>query len=242
MSATPNLNGGYPAVGKQPGRFFNIGDTRENLTKVVFDLDAKQCYTSSYDTATMSCQCCGQFLEKNGDRYGRQTYIIADQNFPAALPSDASGLKCLKILRIEGGSLDELAERFLQLHRGWQIIPGSIILIGSLSHLAAVGVAAYAEDLCAAVGKLAAGLNKAASVAPLPFVIAGDIEDPELIRGIVELYAWIGATLRSVEGTSTRAFETSLDGLRYNGGGKVQPDYNTRYRLPASFMDSSSRV
>jgi hypothetical protein len=40
LSATPNLNGGYPAVGKQPGRFFNKGDTRENLTKVVFDLEA----------------------------------------------------------------------------------------------------------------------------------------------------------------------------------------------------------
>jgi hypothetical protein len=36
----------------------------------------------------------------------RQVFVLADQNFPALLPVSSSQ-QCLKILRIEGGSLQD---------------------------------------------------------------------------------------------------------------------------------------
>jgi hypothetical protein len=209
---------------------------------VVFDLEAKQCVSMSFDPINMSCHCCGSFLGRKGDEFGRQTFVLADQNFPASLPSDNGGLKCMKILRIEGGKLDELACLFLDITRGWLLPPGSLILLGSLSHLAETGLAAYTEDLCNAVAKLSNGFRRSVGIAPAPFVLSADIADPSLIRAIVELYAWINACMKGVAGLSPSAFQASMEGLNYTGSGLAKPDYPLRYRLPTSITGDKKQI
>ena len=54
---------------------------------------------------------------------------------------------CLHILRLEDGSLADLTNIFLETIQPFSVPAGSIVLIHSLSHLAWVGTAAYAEDL-----------------------------------------------------------------------------------------------
>jgi hypothetical protein len=56
---------------------------------------------------------------------------LADHNFPAVLPS-ATG-KCLCIIRMELGTLEELGNLLLSLFSS--LPPGTIILLGSLSQL-----------------------------------------------------------------------------------------------------------
>ena len=116
------------------------------------------------------------------------------------------------------------------------------MLIGSLSHLAETGLAAYAADLCTAVAKITASFNGSVSVAPAPFSLAEDTDDTHLIRSIHEFYGWVNACLKHVEGLSLSALNTSMEGLIYNGGGVVQPEVVCKYRLPTSFSDSGSQI
>ena len=242
MRTVPDLNGGYPAASKQPGTFYPPDDSRMNICNVVFDIKAKQVCSTSFDPGSMTCHCCGQFLERKGDKGGRQTFVLTDQNFPAALPSDNTGLKCLKIIRIEGGRLGELADKFIAMTAGWEVLDGSLILLGSLSHLAETGLAAYAADLCAAVNKLTSHFRRTVSVAPAPFTLAEDTEDAQLIRSVHEFYAWTNACLKNVEGWSSSAHSTSMEGMIYNGAGLVQPDTVAKYRLPTNFTDNCYQI
>jgi len=130
MRTVPDLNGGYPTANTQPGSLFPDNDSRIDICNVTFDIKAKQVTSYSYDPEKMSCHCCGEFLARHGDKAGRQTFVLSDQNFPASLPSDNTGPKCLKILRIEGGRLGELVDKLLSsvhhcwlAHSPWQ--PGS---------------------------------------------------------------------------------------------------------------------
>ena len=239
----PNINGGYPAAPTMPGSFFMPGDNRENIAHVTFDIEANQCVSTSYNSVEMSCHCCGTFMGSPGDTSsGRQTFVLADQNFPAALPSDNSGAKCLKILRVEGANLGELADKFISLTKNWEVPAGSLVLIASLSHLAEVGLAAYTEDLAAAVSKLAVSFKKNVNIAPAPFVLCDDTADAHLIRAIVELYAWFSTTMKQTAGMSISAFQMSLEGLNYGATGEQQPDFETRHRLPDGLDSKKKKI
>jgi hypothetical protein len=54
---------------------------------------------------------------------------------------------CFKVVQVENASLSDLTTVFLAALEGFTMPPGAAVLISSLSHLAAVGTAAYAEDL-----------------------------------------------------------------------------------------------
>jgi len=238
----PNLSGGYPAANVQPGCFYPHDDTRMNICKIKFDMEVKQVSSTSYDPANMACFCCGQFLSKTGDKYSRQTFVLTDQNFPATLPSDYSGKKCLKITRIEGGRLGELTDKFIYITEGWKIPAGSVILIASLSHLSETGLAAYIADLCTAVSTLTHYFKGSVSIAPAPFILAADTKDQHLIRAISDLYAWINSCLGSSEAVSAAAFLVGREGLLYNGGGPAMQEIENRYRLPTGFTNSSNEI
>ncbi len=66
-----------------------------------------------------------------------------DQNFPAALPS-LDG-KCPAIIHVEGGLLSELGDFFYSLLKDFTLPEGSVLLIGSLSHLMEEGLVGYAK-------------------------------------------------------------------------------------------------
>jgi hypothetical protein len=62
------------------------------------------------------------------------------------LPVEGEG-HCFKVLQVENASLSDLTTVFLAAVEGFTMPAGTVVLISSLSHLAAVGTAAYAEDL-----------------------------------------------------------------------------------------------
>ena len=82
----------------------------------------------------------------------RYTYILSDQNFPPCLP--CSNGECLKIVRVENGSLSEIASCFLEIMRGNGVPAGSVILLSSVSHLQMRGVAGYMADLGAELARV----------------------------------------------------------------------------------------
>ena len=72
-------------------------------------------------------------------------FVLSNQSFPACFPAGGEG-NCLKIIRLEDGSLSDLTAVFLDTVANYAIPAGSVVLIHSLSYLTWVGPAAYAED------------------------------------------------------------------------------------------------
>ena len=63
--------------------------------------------------------------------------------------------QCMYIFRLENGSLTELVDDFLAMTKGWRLLPGTVILATSTSHLARCGTAAYAASLAHNGGRVA---------------------------------------------------------------------------------------
>jgi len=64
------------------------------------------------------------------------------------------GRECLAIVRIENGSLIELADSFLEITKGFDMPVGSVVVLSSLTYLARVGTAAYAEELVRSLARI----------------------------------------------------------------------------------------
>jgi hypothetical protein len=58
------------------------------------------------------------------------------------------------VIRAEYGNPNELVDLFLDLTRGCRIPSRSVVLVGSVTHLAYVSLGAYAEDICKAASKI----------------------------------------------------------------------------------------
>jgi hypothetical protein len=103
--------------------------------------------------------------------------VLSDQAFPAILP--ASDGNCIVIVRVEDGLLSEIDSAFSDLFAEF-LIPGgglprgSLIMIGSLSHLGTRGLDSYAGDLCGTISSLSARAGPSVEVVPfVPVPVAG---------------------------------------------------------------------
>jgi len=77
-------------------------------------------------------------------------------------------------VRVENGSLQDLANVFLDTFRGASFGMGSLVLLSSVSHLANVGLSAYAEDFVLASRLLNGVLGSCAVVRHgLPVLLGG---------------------------------------------------------------------
>jgi hypothetical protein len=65
--------------------------------------------------------------------------VLANQNLPPMLPVEGRDGGGLKIIHIENGSLGDLAEVFLEMTHGFSVLVGSMVLLDSAKHVAAVG-------------------------------------------------------------------------------------------------------
>jgi hypothetical protein len=118
-----------------------------------------------------------------------QAVILGDQAVPAAM-SVTSDKQCFKILLIEGGSLQELLNEFLNKLGNRRVQPGTAILIFSASYLAEAGLVAYVEELLAVRSQIQEQFGRATKVLPLPPIFLGGCEDQHLIRAAFELISW----------------------------------------------------
>jgi hypothetical protein len=129
----------------QGGSFFNKGDNR--ILRSVYREDKSPLSVSSlsFNPAKWVCSSCPASHPVFGGGEGgtnRSVIVLVDQNFPAVLPSCEN--KCLAIVRLEKGCMDEL-EFAINLTKNSVTVPaGTVILIGSLSHMERVGAQLYA--------------------------------------------------------------------------------------------------
>ena len=122
--------------------------------------------------------------------------VATDQNFPPIVPTDDG--KCLVIIRVEDGNLSEietvLTDRFKAYIKPHGSLPtSSVVMIGSLSHLRARGVADYAESFVGVSASLRNKLSASIEILPsVPIPLHG-IDSPALLRALLDFDSWLAA-------------------------------------------------
>jgi hypothetical protein len=174
----------------------DIGDGRILSGGLKIDIGAKKVVCTSFDNE-WCCFRCVHHKDKPAFKIrgvadsscSPQIVVLADQAFPACLPS-SSTKDCLKILLVEGGRLRELAAEFIERLGNRRVPPASAILLFSLTNLADVGVVGYVEEMLATIQTLKSKLGMATRVQPLPPVVLGGVDEPSTTRSLIELANW----------------------------------------------------
>jgi hypothetical protein len=191
-----NLMEGEPVQLPHMDGLVDIGDGRILSGGLKIDIGEKKVVCCSFDSE-WRCLQCEQHKERSAFKIrgiadsssAPQVVILADQSFPACLPSGTEK-DCVKILIMEGGSLKELVEEFFSRLGNRRVPPGSAVLLFSMSWLADTGVVGYAEELIAMRMMIQDKLGKATRVLPLPPVTLGGTDQPAVTRSIFELTTW----------------------------------------------------
>jgi len=200
----------------------------------------------SFDPATLTCLNCGGGAHKVvgssvGGGCSAGAYILSDQAFPPILP-DPTGTGCMAIIRVEGGSLQELANVFLETFRGSLFGVGSVVLLSSASHLAETGTAAYAEDFVRAARLLSGGLGAGTLVRHgLPLLLGGTTSHA-LLRSLFEVGSWLGSLEPKGENFPSETFNLMLNKLSEGGEGRFLNDWEGRLKLPVQLTSFEKKV
>ncbi len=103
--------------------------------------------------------------------------VLSDQAFPPILP--AKNRRCVVVVRVEDGLLSEIENSFVDLFAEFcaptgRLPVGSVVLLGSMSHLGARGLDSYAGDIVGCMSSVGAKVGHGVEVVPLcPVPIGG---------------------------------------------------------------------
>jgi hypothetical protein len=173
----------------------------------VFAANHRHCYgkkaniSASFNLETFVCNTCNcrgehQVLHREVDGTDALDespvcFVLSDQCFPPLLPVEGDG-ECIKIFRIEDGTLSELVDAFLGLIRGFSVPAGSVVVLASASYLALVGTAAYAREFVDVGGRLMSTMGGGIEmVHGFPVLLSGT-DDSALIRSLADIQHWLG--------------------------------------------------
>jgi hypothetical protein len=194
--AAPDLRDKVKKCPEDLGTIFSEADGRVKLTEIKVVLGQKKTWTFSFDSSSFECLGCQQHHNHlyfprrgSGGRGSRQTIWLSDQSMPGAIPVSSS-LGFIKIVRLENGSLMDLADGLVEILSGRQVAAGSVILLTSASNMVAAGTAGYAQDLILAIQYLRRTLGDHLLYGPLPNILFNGATDEELIRTNLEVGAW----------------------------------------------------
>jgi hypothetical protein len=95
------------------------------------------------------------------------------------------------VIRIENSTLIELADSFLEITKGFDMPVGSVVVLSSLSYLARVGTAAYAEELVRAIARIRDAYAGSVRIVHGFPVLIGGLDDESVIRSILEIELWL---------------------------------------------------
>ena len=116
--------------------------------------------------------------------------VLSDQHFPANVPADGPG-ECLRVIRVENGTLNELTDELIRKAPSKGLPAGSVILLLSTSQLYYESVEYYAAEWSRCRNWLRGDLGEVLVLPGLPLTGSG-IHSETAVRGLLDFYAWIG--------------------------------------------------
>jgi len=147
-----------------------------------------QYITFSLDPSNLQCLSCA---EEHPILQGHKpvVVILSDENFVPLWPNTDKE-KCVVIIRIEGGGLLELTDTFSDVFGRSGLPEGSVLLLGSLTHLHRFGVSHYARDWTEMVMSMSRSWPSV-RLGPLIPLIREDVPGG-VARELTELASWFG--------------------------------------------------
>jgi len=130
------------------------------------------------------------FMQPGDERWGRNRNHLSDQHFPANVPADGPG-ECLRVIRVENGTLNELTDELIRKAPSKGLPAGSVILLLSTSQLYYESVEYYAAEWSRCRNWLRGDLGEVLVLPGLPLTGSG-IHSETAVRGLLDFYAWIG--------------------------------------------------
>ncbi len=198
LNSKPTVLGGggcLSALGEMEN-FHSIGDGRLKRSVLVENMSDFTIATASFTPATWCCVSCSvkhTLLPKkrnvNQWEGGRKVIVLSDQAMPAVLPSSES--RCPAIIRIEGGSLNELGKNFCSILGDFALPPVSVMIHCSLSNLRIEGLATYIERSINEVRRFSSMFKNTISCIPIaPPPLCG-IPDADTVRSLYDYTLWL---------------------------------------------------
>ena len=184
------------------------GDDRSTRTGIGSSLGQRINWTSSFGRPDGMCGTClgGRHAALKASGGGPVAIVATDQCFPACLPA-AEG-ECLRIVRVEGGALREIVLALADSIGGKALVKGTVILLGSVSHMATVGTVQYALDWARSrqwiMDRFGADNLVVLPVIPVP---VGGIKGSSVVRSMLEVFGWFG----SIDSTETLLSKKSIN-------------------------------
>jgi len=159
----------------------------------------------------------------------RQTFVLSDQNFSPVLPCNVG--ECLKIIRVEDGSLAELVSTWLDVFKGKTFPAGSTVVIFSASQLLMDGVGGYLHDLVGEIAKIDRIFEgRVLTTVGIPIFLGG-VADPFLVRSVFELEGWLRGTGIPYP---KQSWELVLQTMMECKTNRTQEAQKTKARVPVS--------
>jgi hypothetical protein len=176
--------------GLPPG--FELAEDDRHLKVKNFHIPAfKRNVSSSVDNSGGQLMCVSCTANHLYDGTSPVCLILSDQNFPPALPAIEG--QCCVIIRAEDCLLSELPGMLKEYFGGLPgcLPEGSMVMFGSLSHLAKRGLENYAEE-CVKIKKVIMNmLPGSCTVIHMVFVPLGGLEGEATIRDLYDLDSWL---------------------------------------------------
>ena len=144
-----------------------------------------ECIASSFDPSNLSCIMCSE--EHNILQTDKPAVIcVSDQTFVPCLSKDQGN--CISVVRLEDAGLTDLTDLVFEIFDKVRLPEGTVLLLGSGSHLLRVGASAYAYDWLDCVARIETRWREV-NVCPLVPVWTFDCPG-SLARDLGQLAIW----------------------------------------------------
>jgi lysophospholipase L1-like esterase len=218
------------------GSFDTEGDTRVMHTHIAtrHHGHTHQNISASFDPSTLTCISCDTkhsalHNSSHDDAPPPSVFAFTDQSFPPVLKGSSTG-PCIRVLRLEDGTLGELADLVAEVFGPMGIPPDAVLMMGSASHLLKAGSSCYAG----AWVECTVGLQKKfPNLQILPLIPIPNVSMPgKMYRYTVELAIW----LEHVYGNSTvglgTVWKTLIRSMTQHSTGHTTRHGTESYTLP----------
>ncbi len=168
------------------GSFSNKNDERVGKCHKRFWVDKKQNIMFSFDPVSMAeatkSAMRGRGRGTTGLRSFRSEFSANTSLFPG---------ECVQIILIEDASLSELLQCWLDITKGKEIPPGSVVVIFSATHLLMEGLNGYVSDLVRELRRFDSIFEEGLFAIPGVLVFMEGCGSLELIRDLWDLMCWL---------------------------------------------------
>jgi hypothetical protein len=220
--------------------FLVKGDERYFRNANESSIDRRVNVSSSFTLSGRCHTCLNGAHDAWQGRQGQPVVMAAgDQHYPANLPARGDG-ECIRILRVENGSLAEITGEIIRMSPRGGVVPGTVIMLGSAVMLGVESVAQYAAEWKKCRNILKQELGEVI-VIPLLHLSPLGMADRTTLRALIDMAAWYEdmdeVELKLIRNTRLNFMEVNLSRLERGPG---WADTHINSRMPVSLSANSS--